>query len=738
MSGNKDSTDTMDYERFLASKRLADQPSGHSVPLDALSPVLFPFQRALVRWALRRGRAGLFAHTGLGKGLMLLEWSEHIDGPVLILAPLAVTHQLVRESQAKFGRPLQYVRHPDQITQRVVVTNYDLMRNFYDLNFTGIVCDESSRMKHLTSKTRTELLEHFTHIPYRLCCTATPAPNDIAEIGNHAEFLGVMKRTDMLSTFFVHDDEGWRLRGHASQAFYRWLASWAMALRSPADLGFDGSDFVLPPLTIKTHVVSTEFHREGELFASYGLKGIADRSNVRQQTVAPRAALAATLARETPGQITMWCGLNDESTAVAAALADDTVAEVTGSQPSEQKETLILSFVDGQSRILLSKSSIAGFGLNLQNAATAIFVGLNDSWETWFQTIRRIWRYGQTQAVTVHIVLSDHETAILDNIQRKERQAEGMVSQMIEHMADYEREALQETAQHTDHEMIQHYSGPGWELYQGDCVEGLQHVADASVGLSVFSPPFLALYQYSATERDLGNSPSEASFFEHMHFVADQLLRVTMPGRHVAMHVSQVPAMLVRDGWIGLKDFRGEMVRQMVAWGWIYHGEIVIWKNPQAQAIRVHAKGLAFNQLKKDASWLRPALADYILLFRKPGENPAPIVPDLSNEDWIAWASPIWMDIKETLTLNAAEAREADDDRHICPLQLQVIERCIRLWSSPGDLICDPFSGIGSTGVVAMAHDRQFIGCELKPVYAATAIKNLARALTAQNQQRLF
>jgi DNA modification methylase len=293
---------------------------------------------------------------------------------------------------------------------------------------------------------------------------------------------------------------------------------------------------------------------------------------------------------------------------------------------------------------------------------------------------------------------------------------------MIEHMHIYEQEALQDSAAPVVSPGIQHYNGPGWDLYQGDAVEGLKLLEENSIGLSVFSPPFLCLYQYSPTERDLGNSKDSATFFAHFHYVADELMRVTMPGRHVAMHVSQVPAMLVRDGWIGLKDFRGEMVRHMDAWGWIYHGEVVIDKDPQAQAIRIRAKGLAFQQLHKDASWMRPALADYILLFRKPGDNPVPIVPDVDNDTWIQWARPIWYGIKETDTLNAAEARDHADDRHICPLQLGVIERCIRLWSNPNETILDCFSGIGSTGFVALQHDRRYVGCELKPSYAATPV----------------
>lgn len=285
-----------------------------------------------------------------------------------------------------------------------------------------------------------------------------------------------------------------------------------------------------------------------------------------------------------------------------------------------------------------------------------------------------------------------------------------------------------------------------YAVYNGDSVEVLRGLPDASLGLTIYSPPFLSLYAYSPTERDLGNSRNEEEFFMHHGYIADQILRATMPGRHIAMHVSQVPAMLVRDGWIGLKDFRGDMVRHMIQRGWLYHGEVVITKNAQAQSIRVHAKGLAFQQLHKDSSWLRPALADYILLFRKPGENPYPILPDIDNETWIRWANPVWYGIhddpqwgiSETDTLNVAEAREHDDDRHVCPLQLGVIERCIRLWSNPGEIILSPFAGIGSEGYVALQQQRRFVGIELKTRYYQTMVKNLERAQMTQNQLTFF
>lgn len=282
------------------------------------------------------------------------------------------------------------------------------------------------------------------------------------------------------------------------------------------------------------------------------------------------------------------------------------------------------------------------------------------------------------------------------------------------------------------------YMGDGWTLTNGDCVEGVAALDDESVGLSVYSPPFLSLYTYSATERDMGNCASSAEFFEHFGYLLRELLRVTKPGRHTCVHVAQVAAMLERDGYIGLKDFRGDTIRAYIEAGWIYHGEVCIDKDPQAQAIRTKAKGLLFVQMRKDSSWSRPALADYILVFRKPGTNAEPIQPDITNEQWIEWARPIWYGIRESDTLHVAEARGDDDERHICPLQLGTIERCVRLWSNPGDLVLSPFTGIGSEGYESIRLGRRFVGFELKPQYAEVAAKNLHAAESANAQGSLF
>jgi DNA modification methylase len=279
-------------------------------------------------------------------------------------------------------------------------------------------------------------------------------------------------------------------------------------------------------------------------------------------------------------------------------------------------------------------------------------------------------------------------------------------------------------------------SGIDWTIHNGDCVDVTSELSENSIDFSIYSPPFISLYTYSNTPLDMGNSKNESLFFEHYNYLIKNLFKITKEGRNTAVHVSQVPAMLVRDGYIGLKDFRGEVVRHYQSAGWIYHGEIVIQKNPQAQAVRTKSKSLLFVQLKRDSSWLRPGLADYVLLFRKPGENRIPIIPDdISNEDWIKFAHPIWTDIRENHTLSRGEARSEDDEKHICPLQLDVINRSIRLWSNQGDVILSPFAGIGSEGYEAIKLGRKFIGIELKPEYFNVAVKNLTWAENSKNEQ---
>lgn len=718
-----------DYAAFLASKRRVVGDRGPIVDAGRVHPMLFPFQRDLVRWAVRKGRAAMFADTGLGKTIMQLEWARLIGQPTLIVAPLSVARQTTREAR-KIGLDVRYVRAQGEVSSPLSITNYEMVEHFDPAAFPSVVLDESSILKALDGKTRQKLTAMFAETPYRLCATATPAPNDIAEIGNHSEFLGIMPHHEMLSAFFVHGSmdngrDGWRLKGHAEDAFFRWLASWGMSIRRPSDLGYDDDGFILPELVIEPEFIPAEYVPEGQLFFG-GLGGIKDRSAVRRQTMLPRVDRTAELVNATPGQWIVWHGLNDEGYALHRAIPGSVLVE--GSQSPEAKAAAIEAFQDGAHRVLITKPRIAGFGMNLQNAHQMAFVGLSDSWEAYYQSIRRCWRFGQTEAVRAHIVLSDAEAEIYENVMRKEREAMEMQERLIEHIAAFERDELEGAPDEFEYQEAT-VTRPTWTMMLGDNIERLAEVPDRSVDMTLFSPPFMSLFTYSPSERDIGNNGSAEEFWTHFGFLIAQLRRVMKPGRNVAVHVQQVATTVAHDGVTGMNDFRGDVIRAFVADGFVFHGEVTIDKDPQAQAIRTKSKGLLFVQKERDRAWLRPAFADFILVFRAPGENAVPIRDDqITNDEWIEWARPIWYGIRESETLNAAEARDQKDERHIAALQLETVRRCIRLWSNPGELVLDPFMGIGTTGYVAVQNGRRALGCELKRSYFEAACRNISRA----------
>jgi hypothetical protein len=361
----------MSYESFLERKAIIEAPQGIDVPASDISMVLWDFQRDVTRWALKRGRAAIFQDCGLGKTIQQLEWARHIPGRVLIVAPLSVAEQTIDEARAKLGMAVEYVRSINEMGDGVSITNYEMLHAFRSHNdIRGIVLDESSILKSIDGKTRKMLLAEFTDIPFRLCCTATPCPNDISELANHAEFLGIKKREDMLASFFVHDQDGWRMRGHARKPFFRWMATWAMAMKSPADLGYDGSSFCLPELSIIDEVVETEWRRPGELFPGK-LQGITDRAAVRKSSVDDRVERAAEIANSTNEQVIVWCGLNDESSAAVRSIPD--AVEIKGSDSRQSKLEAIQGFMSGKHRVLVTKPKIAGFGMNFQHSSRMVF-----------------------------------------------------------------------------------------------------------------------------------------------------------------------------------------------------------------------------------------------------------------------------------------------------------------------------------------------------------------------------
>jgi DNA modification methylase/intein/homing endonuclease len=620
---------------------------------------------------------------------------------------------------------------------------------FYDIKATrhpsysvnGLLVHNSSILKSFDGHTRKAIIEAFGNTPYRLACTATPAPNDYMELGNHAEFLGVMTYNEMLSMFFVHDGDrtsNWRLKGHAQEKFWEWVASWAVMLEKPSDLGYEDNGFILPPLNIEQVTVKVDKPPEGSLFVVEA-RTLQEQRKAKKSSLADRVKACAEITNSLNEPCIIWSYLNDESEMLANAI--EVAVEVRGSHSPEYKEKAMMDFTEGKTNKLVTKPSIAGWGMNWQHCSKMIFCGLDHSFESWFQAIRRCWRFGQIKPVDVYVVVAETEGAIAENIKRKEREFKKMLQGMVSATQEITKANIRGTTREVFDYATDVAEGDGWKIYLGDCVEVIRNISDDSIHYSIFSPPFASLYVYSQSERDMGNCRSEEEFLTHFRFLVNELYRVLMPGRLLSFHCMNLPIMKQKHGYIGIYDFRGDLIRLFQDTGFIYHSEVVIWKDPVTEMQRTKALGLLHKQLKKDSAMCRQGIPDYLVTMRKPGENPEHI----SHTDegfpvalWQRYASPVWMDIKQTNTLQAKSAREHKDEKHIAPLQLEVIERALEIWTNPGDIVLDPFDGIGSTGYVAIKMGRRHIGIELKRSYWEQAVRNLRRAENEAKQPTLF
>jgi len=731
----------MTYDEFLRQKEFVPRDAGFE-PAN-LNGMLYPFQRDIVTWACRRGKAAIFADCGMGKTPMQLAWAEQVanktGGVVLILAPLAVSAQTVREGR-KFGIGVTRVRDGSECKPGINITNYEMLDHFQDVAIEGVVLDESSILKSFTGKIRNQIIDRFKHVPYKLACTATPSPNDYMELGNHSEFIGIMSRTEMLSMFFVHDGgdtSHWRLKGHAKDKFWDWVASWAVVVTRPSDLGYEDGGFDLPGLHVSTHVVDSGIGSDDRLFSVNALT-LSEQQKARRDTIEVKGDRIAQMVNSDDSQWIVWCGLNAESDYLTKSIPD--AVEVKGSDSPEHKEDAMIGFSEGRYRVLVTKPSIAGFGMNWQNCWHMAFCGIDHSYEQFKQAVDRCYRYGQTHEVEVHIVVTEKETSIVENVTSKRAATSGMQKEMVSRAKSTIREssaASRDVAEYVE----RNDTGAGWMMLEGDCVTRLREVKSDSVGFSVFSPPFASLYTYSNSDRDMGNSKDDAEFMEHFGFMLRELYRVMMPGRLVSFHCMNLPTSKERDGYIGIRDFRGDLIRAFQDVGFIYHSEVTIWKDPVTAMQRTKALGLLNKQKNKDSAMSRQGIPDYLVTMRKPGDNPMPV--SHTNKDfpisvWQRYASPVWMDINPSRTLQYRNARDNEDERHICPLQLDVIERAVKLWSAPGDVVLSPFAGIGSEGYVAVRNGRKFIGIELKPSYYRIACKNLAEAVREASQRTLF
>ena len=730
-----------EYQEFLDQKKQQRVESGFVVTDEELNPALFPFQKYCVKRALAVGKFALFEDCGLGKTIQQLEWSqkvcEKIDKPVLILAPLAVISQTIKEGE-KFGYVVKEIGDMDyqqDMETGIYITNYDNMEHIEAYHFGGVVLDESSILKNFQGKTRTALIDEFRNTPYKLACTATPSPNDTTEICNHSEFLDVMSRIEMLAMYFVHDGGStgdWRLKGHAKQMFWDFVSTWAVMLNKPSDIGFSDEGYDLPPLNVVQEIVKTPKRDNGMLFNTTAVSATDYHKELRE-TYQIRLDRVAEMVKAKPDEnFIIWIGHDDEGKYLRQLLPD--AIEVKGSDSKQFKKEMLLGFGVGKFRILITKLKIAQFGLNYQNCHNQIYASLDFSFEATYQGIRRSYRFGQNEEVNIYLITTDTMQNVKDAFDKKQK----AFREMQEAMTTAMNRNIKNQISLKKMEVSNQYKSDHCDIRLGDCVKLIQDVPDESIGFSIFSPPFAELYTFSDKLEDMSNSKDYKEFFTAFKYLVAELYRVLWSGRCVAVHCMDLSIQKGKEGYIGLRDFSGMILEAFQEVGFIYHSRVTIWKNPVTEMQRTKALGLLHKQVKKDAAMSRVGIPDYLMVFRKEGEHEHPVHCDISVDTWQKYASPVWMDIDYGNTLNANKGRDEADEKHICPLQLETIERAMILWSNEGDPVLTPFLGIGSEVYTAIKLNRFGIGFELKESYFNEAIKNCRNVEVESHQPTLF
>ena len=711
----------MKYEDFLESKRKTFIESGFEVDKKKLNKNLFDFQEFIVKIALQKGRFAIFADCGLGKTLMQLSWAEQVavktKMPVLVLAPLAVVQQTKREG-LKFGIKLDVI---DQ-------NNYEQLKNIDVSIYGGVVLDESSILKGRDGKLSSLIISSFKNTPYKLACTATPSPNDHMEIGQHSEFLGGMSYLEMLSIYFVHDGgetSKWRLRKHAEDAFWKYVCQWSIALDNPKTLGFLKDGYELPEIEYIEHIISVENERNN-LFGDVAVSA-TDLHKDLKKSFEKRIEKTKEIVNGTNEQFIVWTLKNDEAETLKKELNDS--VNVQGSDLPETKAKNLNGFANKDFKVLITKTSIASFGMNYQQCFNMIFTSYDFKFEAFYQAVRRCYRFGQKNKVKVHILIPESQANVRNSILEKEQKHKQMIQQMSKYSAETDYK------QHKSKVMInkKEVKTENYHLINGDCVQESKKIADNAADLIVFSPPFAELYVYSDKEEDMGNVSDYKQFEQHFKFLVPELKRILKSGRICAVHCMDLPIQKGKEGYIGLRDFSGMLIDLFQQNDFIYHSKVTIWKNPVTEMQRTKALGLLHKTIKKDSVMSRVGIPDYVLFFRNEGDNQTPIThqdkddskPDFLPVDlWQKYASPVWNDIDYGRTLQYRTGRDGNDEKHICPLQLDTIERIIHLYSNEGETVFSPFGGIGSEGFQAIKMNRKSISIELKESYFAINAKN--------------
>lgn len=719
-----------EYLEFLESKKKTLINSGFNVDESELNNSMFDFQKFIVKRALKAGKYAIFADCGLGKTLMQLEWANQVckktNGKVLILAPLAVVGQTIQEG-AKF----------DIDMTNIDVNNYEQLDNIDCSIYSGVVLDESSILKNFEGATKKLILDSFANTSYKLACTATPSPNDPMELGNHSEFLDVMSRNEMLAMYFVHDGgetAKWRLKGHAVKLFYQFIGTWAIMLNKPMDIGFEMKGYNLPTLNLIEKQIITPKRDNGSLFNDAIISATNFNQELRLTKVNRLDEVVSIINSKPKENFIIWVKQNEEGEHLKKLLPG--AIEVKGSDTNEWKKEKLLGFANNEFRILITKTKIASFGMNYQNCKNQIFASLDFSFEGLYQAIRRSYRFGQKDEVNIYLITTDTMSNVKESINQKQKQFEIMQTEMSNAINENLAGRL---LINNNYDTLEE-SNEWYKIMRGDCVQLISSIDDESIGLSVFSPPFAELYTYSSHVEDMGNSKDYNEFLIQFSFLIKELYRVMMSGRNVAVHCMDLPIQKGKHGFIGLRDFSGLLLRAFEDAGFVYASRITIWKDPVVEMQRTKALGLLHKQVKKDSTMSRVGIPDYVMIFRKDGERCNPVTnTDIPVDLWQKYASPVWMDIDYGNTLQGyRNGRDENDEKHICPLQLDTIERLIHLYSNKGDTVFTPFMGIGSEVYQAIKMDRKGIGFELKESYYDLAKKNLKSAILEKSQTSLF
>lgn len=737
----------MNYEDFLKTKEKSFIDAGFDVKQSELNKNLFDFQKHVVQIALKKGRFALFQDCGLGKTIQQLSWaqqvSKHTDKPVLILAPLAVVAQTVREG-VKFGIKLEQlntnINNPIGSLKGIYITNYDQLKNIENIeSFAGVVLDESSILKGKDGKLSTLIINTFENTPYRLACTATPSPNDHMELGQHSQFLGAMSYLEMLAMYFVHDGgetSKWRLRKHAKDDFWKYVCTWSIAIDNPSTLGFKSAGYELPEIEYVEHIIPVP-NETDNLFGDVAVSATELHRDLKRSY---EKRIKKTIELVNTDQTIIWTLKNDEATHLNKVIEDS--VNVQGADKPQVKADRLNGFADKEFTNLITKTSIASFGMNYQQCNNMIFTSYDFKFEAFYQAVRRCYRFGQKRKVTVHILVPESQKNVRKTILDKEQKHKEMIREMAKYSAETDYKSSNGAIVESKEIKTEDY-----HLINGDCVQETAKLQDNCADLVLFSPPFAELYVYSDKSEDMGNVSNYEEFEKHFQYLIPELKRTLKDGRICAVHCMDLPIQKGKEGFIGLRDFSGMLIDWFTKQGFIYHAKTTIWKNPVTEMQRTKALGLLHKTIKKDSVMSRVGIPDYILFFRNAGENKTPITHQAEDETradylpvdlWQKYASPVWMDVDYKRTLQYRSGRDGNDEKHICPLQLDTIERIMHLYSNEGETILSPFGGIGSEGFCAIKHNRKSISIELKESYFNLNLKNHKSAVQENSTLTLF